>query len=98
MWINPKFNLFKKKKKVANKSVNEKSIKELIDKELSVYITKEGLQNYLKEIERDKNRRRIWNGLSQQKKLKLLRYLKSKGGINNEKTVKWYEKPSIGQQ
>lgn len=71
------FPRFKLKKKVSRQDKNL-TVREIVKDELSDYINKENLQGYIDKIKHDERKRRIWDGLSNQKKLKLLRYLENR--------------------
>ena len=64
-----------KKQAPENKKL---TVEEIVRRELQSYITQNDLQEYLKKIERDKEKKRIWDGLSNSKKIKLLRYVLNK--------------------
>ena len=72
-----------KKKQSAKDS--KLTVREIVKDELSEYINKENLQGYLDKIKRDERKRRIWDGLSNQKKLKLLRYMNNKREAQHDK-------------
>lgn len=77
--------MFRLKKK-QKRPLNEPEIHALVQKELDGYIKREDLQDYLKKIERDEKKKRIWDGLSTRKKIKLLKYaLSRKGGKDGKK-------------
>lgn len=64
---------FRPRRKAKVKSVDKKEL-EAIYQGLETRITREDLQEYLDKIEKDKNRKRVWAGLSTHKKIKVLRY------------------------
>jgi hypothetical protein len=72
----PRFSFGKKK----SPTPKEDAIRSLIQNELQTYVTKEHLEKYLKEIESNREIRQKWNGMSNMKKLKLLRYLANRKG------------------
>jgi hypothetical protein len=74
------FGRFKKKSK--NKKL---TVEDIIKRELQGYLTREDLQDYLKKIERDSAKKKLWDSLSNSKKIKLLRYVESKKGEQHEK-------------
>lgn len=77
------FNLFRKKKSSV---VSEKRLGELVRNELHGYIKKEELQKELENIENDKKKKKLWDSLPAQKKLRILRYVSGKrGGLHDEK-------------
>lgn len=71
--------LFKFRKKKRKIELDEESISALIKKELEPYIKREDIQKHLLDIEKDELKKKIWDGLSTRKKLKLLRYLAKRG-------------------
>ncbi len=74
-------NLRIRQRQKKEKAVPEKRLGELIRDELTSYIKREDLQEYLDRIERDKRKKELWDALPAHKKLKLLRYaLEKKGG------------------
>ncbi len=75
---------FRRKKKVA-RPVDEKQLNETVQRELNKYLKQEDVQEYLEKIKGDERRRKTWESLSRGKKLKLLRYLSEKRGINHGK-------------
>ena len=74
---------FRKKQKPQSK-ITEESVQQLIHKELDGYIKRDEVQDYLRKINSDKERKAIWNGLSDTKRLQVLKYLERKRGIGNE--------------
>jgi hypothetical protein len=70
---------FRLKKKQSSKAEND-NIRSVVQDELTPYLKREDVQAYIKKIERDKNRKRIWDRLSDMQKLKLLRYVTNKRG------------------
>lgn len=74
------------RRKSKDKGVDEKRMGEIIKQELSDYIRREELKQYLENIEKDKRKKELWNSLSAYKKKKLLRYaLKKKGEKYDQK-------------
>jgi hypothetical protein len=71
------------KKKEKPLSRNELSM--LLQKSLEPYMQREDVKAYLKEIQRDERKRKIWDGLSNRTKLRLLRYLVNKKEKQNAK-------------
>ncbi len=72
--------MFRFRRKKKGKVVDEKRIGEILKEELNGYIKREELQGYLEGIERDKEKKKLWDSLSVRKKLKLLRYSLVKKG------------------
>lgn len=76
--------LFKRKTKVSR--IDEKKLYEIVRNELHGYIKKEELQKELENIEGDKRKKKLWDSLPDQKKLRILRYVSGKrGGLHDEK-------------
>lgn len=76
----PLFPSFHFKKKPTKKEFNEQRVNEMLKESLSPFMTKEDVDKYLQKIERDKEKRRIWNSMTARQKMKLLLYLSSKRG------------------
>ena len=53
---------------------------EALQRQLSAFITREQLDEYLKQIKSDESRRRKWNSLTKRQQLRLLRYVAEKRG------------------
>lgn len=77
--------MFRVKRKKKDKVVDEKRLGEIIKGELNDYIKREELQGYLERIERDKAKKKLWESLPAQKKLRLLRYALAKKGEQHGK-------------
>lgn len=77
--------LFLRRKKKEQQGIDGKQLSELVQQELSRYMTREELQEYLAKIEKDKKKKQVWDSLSAQKKLKLLRYAQAKKGAEHGK-------------
>jgi hypothetical protein len=75
---------FSGKKKVVPK-IKDASIQDLLNQELQGYIKREDLQRYLDKIQHDKETKRLWDMMSIHQKIKLLRHIASKRGIDYEK-------------
>ncbi len=74
--------MFRRRRKV----VDEKRAGEIIKDNLSEYIKREDLKEYLESIEKDKKKKRVWDSLSVSKKRKVLQYvLKKKGEQHGKK-------------
>lgn len=69
---------FGKKKK---KPITEKTISDLLDKRLQGYATMDGVKSYLIDEEKDKHKLAIWDSLSKEKKVELLKYVAKKRGV-----------------
>jgi len=80
MWI-PKLKLSKKPQKLDSKQVNT-----IVEKSLEPYIKKEELEKYLKDIEKDERKKKIWNSMTKHQQMKLLRY------VFNKKEAQEHEK------
>jgi hypothetical protein len=65
-------------KKKHPKPISKKDVDVALQDALSPYIKREELEGYLKKIEKDKRKKALWDGLSNQKKIRLLRYLASR--------------------
>lgn len=79
--------LFRRKKRGGG--IDEKQLSKVIEQELSDYIKREELGQYLKNIEKDKKKKQLWDSLPARKKIKLLRYALEKKGVEygGKKTV-----------
>ena len=75
--------LFRNRRK--NQVVNEKRANEIIQDKLGAYIKQEDLKKYLDDIEKDKEKKRKWDSLSTSKKIKLMRYVLAKKGVQHGK-------------
>lgn len=62
------------------KAVDEKRLGRIIAQELNGYVKREELQEYLSRIERDKNKKELWDSLPARKRIKLLRHALEKKG------------------
>jgi len=71
----------KKKKVIKVVKVRENNIKDIVHGELNGYIKREDLQKYIDQIQRDKDKKRIWDGLSSRQRLKVLRRIADKRGL-----------------
>jgi hypothetical protein len=67
-WM-PKLRIRKKPQNLDIKQVNE-----VVGKSLEPYIKRDELEKYLKNIEKDERKRKIWEGLSTRMKIKVARY------------------------
>ncbi len=66
--------------------VDEKRASEIAQSKLGSYVRQEDLKKYLEEIEKDKEKKKLWDSLSVPKKIKVLRYaLLKKGGKHGKK-------------
>ena len=74
---------FRKKPKLDK--AQRKELVELLHIETQKFISKDDLKKYLADIETDERKKRLWNSLSNKKKIQLLRYRSRKGGAPNEK-------------
>ena len=73
--------MFRRKSKV----IDEKRAKEIVQDKLSAYIKQEDLKKYLEDIEKDKEKKRLWDSLSTAKKIKLMKYVLAKKGVKHGK-------------
>ena len=71
MGLFPKLKL--KKSKIDKKE--KKEIAEIVEKQMTQYVSHEELAKYYKQIEKDDNKKRIWNSLPANKKIRFLKYL-----------------------
>jgi hypothetical protein len=87
----PKISL---KKKQKSKPLDEKTITAILQRQLEIH--EEQNREYLKRIENDKEKQRIWNSLSTSTKIRLLKRNLERGGINAKKQVStkgsWFKK------
>ena len=65
----------RKKPKIG---LDNKEVQIAVQKELEPYIKRDDLKTYLADIEKDEKKKRLWDGLSARKKVKLLKYVKAK--------------------
>lgn len=77
--------LQKRKVKKPERSNKELQVRDMIHDELQNYIKREDLEKQLDKIERDKEKRKLWNSLSDRKKIKLLRFVEGKKGVSHGK-------------
>ena len=84
----PKFKL----KKKQPKPLDEKNITAILEQQLRLQEQKH--EEFLHNLEHDKERQRLWNSLSTRAKIRLLKYASERG--NNEKQVSgigaWFKK------
>lgn len=74
--------LFGKRKE---KPLSRNELSMMLQKSLEPYMQREDVKKYLQEINRDERKRKIWDGLSNRTKLKLLRYLVARKDKQNAK-------------
>jgi len=72
----------KKKEKVG---LEEKDVANIIQKELAPYMTREELKEYLQKINEDEKKKKLWDSLSVRKRIKLLKYVAEKKGMQDGK-------------
>lgn len=65
-------------KKKPAQVTDETSIRAILNQQLEPYMKQEDVQKYLRKIEADKEKKRVWDSLSTRKKIKLLRYVSGK--------------------
>jgi len=83
MGLIPRLPFINKKKKVSP-SIKQENIRELVHEELKNYVTREGLQKYIDQIQRNKNTKHAWDALSTRQKIKVLRHVAEKRGIDGK--------------
>jgi len=72
-------------RKAKAEKLRKKELEATIQQELAPYIKREELLEYLSKIEKDEKKKKLWDSLSVQKKIKLLRYVASKKGEKDGK-------------
>ena len=70
---------------IALTVVDEERAGDIVQDKLSAYIKREDLKKYLEDIEKDKEKKKLWESLSASKKLKVLRYVLAKKGVQHGK-------------
>ena len=71
---------FFRRKSKKPKVIEKKDVEAAIQQELTPYIKREDLQEYLAKIKKDENKRKLWDSLSTRKKIRFLRYMADKKG------------------
>ena len=79
----PKFG-FRKQKAKLDKNV-KKEIGDVVRQELTPFMTREQLEEYLNRIRNDERKMKLWQSLSKQKRIKLLKYVQLKKGEQHGK-------------
>ena len=79
----PKFG-FRKQKVKLDKNV-KKEIGDVVRQELTPFMTREQLEEYLNRIRNDERKMKLWQSLSKQKRIKLLKYVQLKKGEQHGK-------------
>lgn len=74
----PKMHFGKKKQK----PITEKTISQLLDQRLQGYEKMDGIKEYIRGLERDKKKLEIYDNLSKGEKIRWLKYVARKRGIN----------------
>lgn len=72
-------------KKKQNKILERKDIDVLLESALAPFIKREELKEYLDKIERDKEKKKLWDTLSLRKKIEVVRYVMNKRSSENAK-------------
>ena len=67
-------------------TVDKKQVEAIIAKELEPYLKLEDVKAYLDGIKKDEAKRRLWNSLSLRKKIRLLKYVAQKKGVQRGQT------------
>lgn len=81
----PTFKIRPRRKKAKAAKVNKKEMEVVIHQELAPYMKREELIEYLRKIEQDKKKKKLWDSLSLRKKIKLLKYVAEKKGVADGK-------------
>ena len=81
----PFFRVRPRRQKVKVAKLDKKELEVAIQQELAPYIKREELLEYLKKIEQDEKKKKLWDSLPVRKKIKLLRYLAEKKGVKDGK-------------
>ena len=79
-----RFRLGRKNKQTV--TVDKKQVEAIITKELEPYLKLEDVKAYLDGIKKDEAKRRLWNSLSLRKKIRLLKYVAQKKGVQRGQT------------
>ena len=75
----------KLRRKGKTKVLDEKKVSKIIEQELSVYVKQDELREYLANIEKDKKKKELWDSMTIRKKIKVLRYVLTKKGVQHGK-------------
>jgi predicted nucleic acid-binding protein len=75
----------RKNKPKQRVGVKDSNIKLLVQQELQGYIKRENLQEYIDKIQRDREKKKIWDGMSTRQKLMLVRHIAQKRGLKDAK-------------
>ena len=75
----------KRRYKNKTKVVDEKKIGKMIEQELSAYVKQDDLREYLANIEKDKKKKELWDSMTTHKKIRVLRYVLAKKGVQHGK-------------
>ena len=67
-------------------TVDKKQVEAIVAKELEPYLKLEDVKAYLDGIKKDEAKRRLWNSLSLRKKIRLLKYVAQKKGVQRGQT------------
>ncbi len=67
--------------------VDEKGLLSVVRKELDGYVSREELKKILSDIQKDEERKKLWDALPTQKKVTLLRYVLKKRGEQGGKEI-----------
>lgn len=75
----------KLRRKGKTKVLDEKKVSKIIEQELSVYVKQDELREYLANIEKDKKKKELWDSMTTHKKIRVLRYVLAKKGVQHGK-------------
>ena len=67
------------------KETDEKRLNKIIEQKLDAYVKQDDLREYLANIERDKKKKAVWDSMTIRKKIKVLRYVLAKKGVQHGK-------------
>lgn len=67
-----------RKRKAELDKKGKMEIEDIVQQELSPYIKREELQEYLAKIEKDEKKKQLWASLSTRRKIKVLKYASGK--------------------
>ena len=76
---------FFRRKPKKQKVIEKKDVEATIQQELTPYIKREELQEYLAGIKKDEKKKKLWDALPKRTKIKLLRYWAEKKGEQDGK-------------
>lgn len=79
------FKIRPRRQKAKADKVKKKEMEAIIQQELAPYMKREELLEYLRKIEQDEKRKKLWDSLSMRKKIKVLKYIVEKKGVKDGK-------------